>query len=174
MISFPKDEILALCVKYGPLLQAPEGLDGAKVMAAIGAVESGGGNWEFIGHDCGPRHEPSYDYGGANCSQIQETVLNHYGSPAGACSYGPWQVMFVNSPGYTVAEMETSAEDCARVFVSFFNSYVIRGRKASSLAEIGEVFNAGHVIRGSLPPGVERYVEELTAAYNSVVLPEGA
>jgi hypothetical protein len=161
--SFQKQDVLAACQRYGPLLESPDGLDGAHIMGAIATNESS------LGLNCGPRHEPSYDVGGAiyNGSTMQQSLVREFGTAA-ACSFGPWQMMFINCPGYMPADLETNVEDCARCFVSFFNSYVIHARKAQNLNEIGQVWNAGH-ISAAPAPGVLRYCADLQQAYDVLV-----
>lgn len=161
MITFPKEEVISLCLKYGPLLRVPDALKGSQLMAAIASNESS------LGANCGPRHEPAYDVGGAYAGNpTQAALLREYGSAA-ACSYGPWQVMFINCPGYSPQELETCVDDCARAFVAYFNSYVIKTRNAQTLDEIGQVYNAGHISENPAL-GVVRYVSDLTRAYASL------
>lgn len=169
-IRFDAAVCLDLCKKYGPLLDVSPVIEGPRVMAAIGAVESGGGDWKAIGNDCGPRHEPAYDRGGLYDEGAQALLLDQYGSDA-ACSYGPWQTMLVNVPGYTPNELRTDPTACAEAFLGFFNRYIVRHCNARTLSEIGEAYNAGHVITGNeVPPGIRRYVYELTNAYHEVQL----
>jgi hypothetical protein len=167
--SFPQPQVLAACQKYGPLLNVPEGLTGWMVMLAIAAVESGGGDPNEAGNNCGPRHEPAYDVGGAPWARnVMAPLLVEYppvGSPAqspAAMSYGPWQMMFVNCPGATPYLLLTSVEACAQYFVHQFNSYVEAAEKAGNLDEIGEVWNAGHI---TADPA---YTNKLTAAYQQL------
>ena len=119
MNSFSKADVLASCQKFGPTLKVPAGLDGVRVMAALASNESS------IGTNCGPRHEPAYDVGGSvfASSPAQRALVEKYGRD-GASSFGPWQTMLINCPGFTPAELETNLDDCARSFVSHFNTYV--------------------------------------------------
>lgn len=170
-MNFSEKDALAACRKYGPLLKVEFPLKSYEVMLAIGAVESGGGMLAAIGHDCGPRHEPAYDSGGHvwQNSLEQQKLVGQYGSAA-ACSYGPWQVMFINCPGFTPSELETDLEANARCFVAYFNSYVIKARGAKTLVEIGQVYNGGHIFKDGIPPGVQRYVDQLSHAYVNACL----
>lgn len=169
MNYFPKQAVLGCCSQYGPQLHVPAGIDGPRLMAAISSVESS------VGYDCGPRHEPSYDVGGGvyTGSQSQRDLVAAYPSPAGsllcspaACSYGPWQMMFDNFTGLTPAQLETEIDALAQAFVKQFNSYVIGFRKASSLDEIGECWNAGHITPDPA------YTVKLQAAYAANLLLE--
>jgi hypothetical protein len=157
-LSFPKAQVLSACQQYGKMLNVPDGLDGSRVMAAIASNESS------LGANCGPRHEPAYDVGGiyANGGNMP-ALLEEYGSDA-ACSYGPWQLMLDNCPGYTPTELKTSLEACALAFVAYFNSYVIRAKGAKTLSQIGQVFNGGHIM-ANIPEGVANYIRDLNAAY---------
>lgn len=168
MNSFPKIEVLAACAKYGPVLKVPTGLDGERVMVAIAANESGGGDVNFVGHDCGPRHEPSYDVGGQwwASSPAQRSLVAQY-SRLGASSFGPWQTMLINCPGFTPAELETSLDDCARSFISHFNSYVHQ-YAPNDIREIGMIWNGGHIMR-TPSIGILRYCSDLQKAYDSAV-----
>jgi len=162
MNSFPKQEVLDVCAQYGPRLRVPAGLDARRVMAAIAQVESG------LGGNCGPRHEPAYDTGGKvwNQSPAQRQLVARWKSD-GASSFGPWQMMLPNCQGHTPAEMRSDLDVCALLFVSQFNLYVIGLRNAQTLAEIGEVWNMGHIA-----PDPE-YVAKLQAAYDGLAVGDG-
>ena len=156
MNSFPKQQILDICHKYGPQLHVPTGLDGAKVMIAISSNESS------IGANCGPRHEPSYDVGGHvyATNARQRALVATYGQDA-AMSYGPWQLMFYNFPsGVTPFQANKDLELNAQAFMTQFNNYVIRACKAQTLEEIGEVWNMGHICAD------KAYTDKLQAAYS--------
>jgi len=163
MNSFPKDAVLAACKEYGLMLKLPVTLDSINVMIAIAAVESGGGDVDYIGNNCGPRYEPAYDVGGSIYSRSpdQQSLIARWGKDA-ACSYGPWQCMFDNCLGHTPQEMETSIDICAQVFVIQFNNYVEKVRHASTLDEIGEVWNLGHIAPDPA------YTDKLEKAYGSI------
>lgn len=157
MIFFPKADVIAACQQYGPQLQV-FGLDGAAVMQAIASNESS------IGEDCGPRQEPAYSTGGS-LAQGEQAVLNdQYGDPIAAASHGPWQMMFGNfreDIQAAIAAETVTLQDYAQEFVLWFNVYVVRIRKAQTLAQIGEVWNLGHI-------GVDpAYVSKLQAAYEA-------
>jgi hypothetical protein len=158
-MKFTKQEVLDVCAQYGPLLKVPSGIDGPRLMAAIASVESS------LGFDCGPRHEPTYDVGGSvyASSKLQQSLVAKYGSAA-ASSYGPWQMMFCNFNGETPTQLESDIDACARAFVDQFNRFVIRSRKASTLDEIGEVWNEGHITPDT------PYTVKLEAAYDANLL----
>lgn len=168
MNSFPKAAVLAACQQYGSQLKVPSGLDGARVMQAIASNESS------LGADCGPRHEPAYEANGALWARKAMARLLAQYPPVGdppqspaACSYGPWQMMFLNFENATPGQLETDLDLCAQNFVRFFNAYVIGEMKAETLADIGEIWNEGH-------EGVDvAYVTRLQAAYDAAGSIEG-
>jgi hypothetical protein len=159
-ISYPRATIYVLCLKYGPQIKVPAGLNGPRVMAAIAANESS------MGQDCDPRHEPSYDVGGHYDEGVQHDMLEKYGRAA-ACSYGPWQVLPLNAPPFTPVDLLSDPDAGARAFVIFFNAYVIRDHHAQSIEQIGQIYNGGHASAHPLP-GVVRYAADLEKAYNQL------
>ena len=155
-VSFQKIDVMAMCLTYGQLLDVSHDIDGPRLMAAISSNESS------FGVDCGPRHEPEFDVGGRwATSSLQAKLLTRYGSAA-ACSYGPWQMMFGNYVGYTPDELNTNLRANAVEFVRFFNSYVIGDKHASTIEEIGEVWNEGHITPDPA------YTDKLVKAYDSI------
>jgi hypothetical protein len=161
MNSFPKADVLAACAKYGPQLKVPTGLDGERLMVALASNESS------LGANCGPRHEPAYDVGGTvwASSPAQRALVAQYGR-LGASSFGPWQTMLINCPAATPAQLETDISACAAAFVAFFNSYVAH-QQSANVAQIGQIWNCGHIYRTSNPPpGVVQYCADLQKAYN--------
>lgn len=157
-MSFEKLDVLDMCRTYGPLLRLPSALDGSRVMAAFASVESS------LGLDCGPRHEPAYDVGGHYAkNSVQAALLAKYGSAA-ACSYGPWQMMLLNFAAcYTPSELETDLRTCAVEFVRHFNLVT---QRATTLDEMGEIWNAGHITPDPA------YTQKLSAAYDNFLSPE--
>lgn len=162
MNSFPTQDVTALCLELGHLLTVPEGLSGERVMLAIAAVESGGADPKFAGHNCGPRHESAYDVNGGfwHQSTIQQGLVKEWGSRA-ACSFGPWQMMYCNfAPPVTPDQCEKDLRFCAVEFVGRFNR-AMRRAAPKTLAEIGEIWNMGHI--GPDPD----YVTKLQRAYTA-------
>lgn len=159
MISFPTSVVISLCQKYGPQLRPlPDAVDGARIMLAIAAVESG------AGMNCGPRHESAYDVNGGfwRLSPTQQQLVREFGSAA-ACSYGPWQMMYCNfSPTMYPRDCERDLEDCAVEFVRFFNAQMRRFHP-KNLDEIGGVWNEGKI--GPDPA----YVAKLQQAYTATL-----
>lgn len=160
-MNFTKEEVIEISKKYGPSLLVDSALDGTRVMLALSSNESS------YGTNCEPRREPAYDTGGKiylNNAQ-QKKLVDEFGSPA-ACSYGPWQMMFINfntgTPGLLLADLDLLASE----FVRFFNSYVIKTREAKTLQDIGQVWNLGHITK-TPPSGVVLYCKNLQVAYDA-------
>ena len=134
-------------MQYGAQLQLDPstGLIGERVMLAIAAVESGGGDPGAAGHNCGPRLEPAYDVNGGfwSKSPIQQHLVQQWGDAA-ASSYGPWQMMFCNfSEGMTPEIAQMDLDRLAVEFVRQFNQFARRWN-FGTLDEIGQVWNEGH------------------------------
>jgi hypothetical protein len=162
--NFTPQQIADQCRVSGPkLLGLPPGVDGTQLLWAMS------GNESSFGVNCVPRHEPAFDSGGVYGSgPVMAPLLKKYGSAA-ACSYGPWQIMFPNCPpGFSPKDMSDLGK-CASATVGFLNHLLARW-KPSSLAGIGECWNAGHPMV-NLSPGVASYVQKLTANYQ-VPMPE--
>lgn len=160
-------DILALCKKYGPLLNMPpgSGVDGAKFMAAIAGCESS------FGKNPTPRHEPTYDKGGEYAENPpQNELLAHWGSAA-AYSYGPWQMMPCNAIGFTPIELANDEEKCAVAFVGFFNRFIMGFRHAMTFDEMAQTYNSGHYT-AQPSPGVQKYVADALHYYQSIEFPE--
>jgi len=129
-----------LCVKYGPLLLLPPGIDGAALMWAIAGRES------TFGRDTTPRHEPAYDVGGIYAlNPSQAALLTRYGRAA-ACSYGPWQVMLVNCGNMTPSDLD-DPEKAARACVFHTNGYVLCTQNAATVEQIAQTYNSGNFSR---------------------------
>src|SRR5579863_4334734 len=173
MNSFTQPDVLAACSKYGPQLNVdgieylrPDGsvlsVSGAALMLAIAAVETGGGQVDYAGHDCGPRHEPAYDVDGHfyKTSTSLQNLISGYGSAA-AMSYGPWQMMFDNfvDSRSSPEELLVNLDLCASEFVNFFNHYVLHYHP-TSVEEVGEIWNAGHITSDPA------YTDKLMDAYS--------
>jgi len=156
--GFSKADVIATCEKHGKELHVPKGIDGQKLMYAFALVESSGGI------DCGPRYESSYDIGGwmYRHSVLQQQLITKYGRSA-ACSYGPWQMMFVNFKNITPTELSSNLELLATNFVQHFNLYVINIKKANTIEQMGEVWNLGHIGKDPI------YVQKLLHSYNTKI-----
>lgn len=159
-MNFTRSEVAGKCVQYGPQVgPLPSGVEGAQLLWGMSGVESS------FGANCTPRHEPAFDIGGVYGSHApMPQLLALYGSPAAASSYGPWQVMLCNTAGMAPADFD-DIDQAVQASITYLNSE-LRRFKPQSIAEVGEVWNAGHI---TPDPG---YVAKLTANY-AVPIPEG-
>jgi hypothetical protein len=135
-VQIARSSLEALCRKYGPqLVGLPDGVDGAQLLWALA------GNESSFGAESNPRHEPGYCRGGR---YFNPNLTATWGCLA-HMSYGPWQVMFTNALNQTPLALLQSYDLCAVVTTVFLKSYVLLGKKPKNLAEIGEVYNEGHI-----------------------------
>ncbi len=97
-------------------------------------------------------------------------LLHEFGSAA-ACSYGPWQLLFVNAPQGTRPKDMQDLATCAQATVAFLNS-LLRRFHPQTLTGIGQCWNHGSPT--STPSvGVQAYCRQL-AVYYQVPLPGNA
>ena len=165
MVSRPVNVTIAeLCAHYGPQLHLAANISGSKLMFAIAGAESS------FGTDCKPRHEPAYDVGGLYASNPpMPNLLARWGSAA-AYSYGAWQVLLCSAPTFTPDELTNDPDAAARAFVAHMNGYVLGMRKAQTITQIAETYNAGHFSTNP-PPGVLRYTAAVMQYYLNEYLP---
>ena len=128
-----------MCRKYGPQVgPLPFGVDGQQLLWAMAGVESS------FGTNCTPRHEPAFDVDGKyGHNPPMPALLEKYGSPAAASSYGPWQVMLCNAGGLGPADFD-DIDKAAHASVAYLN-LALRRFRPSDLDEIGECWNAGSI-----------------------------
>lgn len=153
-MSYTRQQIAAACQSYGSQVgPLPANIDGAQLLWALA------GNESSFGANCNPRHEPAYDVGGRYADDI---LLARFGSAA-ACSYGPWQIMFVNCPpNYTPEDMDNL--DKAAVATALFLEKQLNRFRPSTLAQIGAIWNGGNP--GALQrPDVQIYADKLERNY---------
>jgi hypothetical protein len=158
-MGFAKLDVWQACAECGEQLEGlPAGIDGPTLLWAIA------GNESSFGVNTVPRHEPAYDVGGSfyAYSLVQRALIAEYGSAA-ACSYGPWQMMFCVAPTGTQPEAFEDLDQCAAMVVEFLN-YDLANQKPQTLAEIGSIWNAGHIQR-PMSPAVQAYADELQNNY---------
>lgn len=164
-MNFTPQQIADACRLHGKDLKSlPTGIDGAQLLWALA------GNESSFGRNCTPRHEPAFDVGGAySVHSPMPALLKEFGSAA-ACSYGPWQLMFLNAPRGIHPEDFANLEACATATVIFLNSLLERFHP-DDLADIGQCWNHGSPT--SKPsPGVVSYVDQLIRNYAVPILPE--
>lgn len=167
--NFDRYTIAQLCERYGPLLKLPAGdpLDPQLVLWALS------GNESSFGANCKPRFEPAYFSGLYSKSNIMQDLIAQYGEDA-AKSYGPWQVMLINAPGFSPTELAQDAERAITATVGFLNRRVFSqmGSHApgTTLEQIGRDFNHGNYWDGYQGRDVEEYVANLQKHYDEPMI----
>lgn len=157
-MTFTREQVAQQCRNVGAeVAPLPQGITGYQILWAISGCESS------FGANVTPRHEPAWDIGGSYAANPpMPELLDKYGWAA-ACSYGPWQILFVNAPsGSTPADLD-DIQLAAQATVAFLNS-LLRRFKPTTLAEIASCWNAGH-IQHPLSAGVQHYAVELARFY---------
>jgi hypothetical protein len=151
--NFTTAQMIAACVRYGSQIgPLPAGVDGAQLLWALA------GNESSFGANCQPRHEAAFDVGGAYATHAPMPIwLERYGS-AGACSYGPLQLLLCNAPLTFGPSSFDDLNLAVQASIGFLN-VLLRQYKPQSLAEIGECWNAGHICPDPA------YVAKLAANY---------
>jgi hypothetical protein len=160
MVTWPRSAVLMSCKNYAPLLPPIDGLDPARLLAALAMNESS------LGDDCGPRYEAAWDIGGeyaSNPVQAKNLELFPY---AAACSYGPWQLMFYNAPGYTPTELNGDLSLVTRATIGYLVRQIQRW-KITTVQGIGELWNHGSPVIPPATPsvGVQMYCRDLAGNY---------
>lgn len=168
--SVPKEVVLKLCFTYGRILQRdldfagvkdPDGisLDGPRLLWAIAGNES---HW---GANCKPRHEPAYDVDGLYYRQSpnQQKLIAQFGAD-GASSFGPWQILPCNAPGFKPEELGLEPEKAAQATIGYIRRYVLGAKRCRTLEEMLDTYNSG-TWRDAITPAVERYVQTATHYY---------
>lgn len=168
-MTFAREEVADACRRWGAKLWVPAGISGPRLLWAISGCESS------FGANCTPRHEPAYDVGGRYAENPdQAKLLELYGS-AGACSYGPWQIMLVNClPGATPEEMAVNVNRCALETIGFINRRILKAQGATKVSEAAISYNSGRWQWREVPAGVERYAEQCEKYYESEPMPDAA
>lgn len=156
-MNFTRQQFAAACPLLGPTVHPlPANISGPQLLWALG------GNESSFGTNCTPRHEPAFDREGAYGREPdQANLLNLYES-AGACSYGPLQIMLVNAKGMAPHDFD----DLNRAMVAsiqFLNSQLDRF-KPQTLSQIGALWNGGSP--RAMNPGVLAYQHRLMQNYN--------
>ena len=153
-MNFTRLQIADACRAYGPqLTELPYGVDGVQLLWALS------GNESSFGANCTPRYEPAYDVGGR---YADADLLARFGRAA-ACSYGTWQIMFVNCPPNYVPSDMNDLDKAAVATILFLNRQLNRFRP-STLELIGAIWNGGNPLALS-SFRVQHYADELVRNY---------
>lgn len=145
-----------LCQFYAPTVKAPPGVDPYALLYALGMAESSGGTFNIT------RYEKSYHSG----RYAVPALIEKFGAAA-ACSYGPWQIMYVNATdvlGHDVDPIRLHIPEVAAVAsIRWLNEHVI-GRGAVTVRDIADAWNTGNHRDANVPHAyiakVERWYGE--------------
>lgn len=153
-MNYIRQQIATACRSYGSQITGlPDGVDGEHLLWALS------GNESSFGANCAPRHEPAYDVGGRYANAALLARFGH----AAACSYGPWQIMFVNCPPNFIPEDMDNLDKAAAATILFLNRQLTRFRP-STLELIGSIWNGGNPLALS-SVRVQHYADELVRNY---------
>jgi hypothetical protein len=161
---FSREDLAQACIKWGRLLAAPAGVDGAKLLWALSGCESS------FGENCKPRHEPYYHAlaeSGKNAQLNELTAL--FGCDAHS-SFGPWQILLINCVKGTRPEEFIDLDRCAVQTVNFINRRILAAEKATTVAEIADAYNSGDW-RDRQPASVAKYVADCQRYYDTEPMP---
>jgi hypothetical protein len=152
-----------LCRDLAPLVTEakPLGLDPYALLYMLGGVESSFG---LVARQA--RFEKAFSRGGP---YFVPELDKEFGDMA-ACSYGPWQIMFVNArrvcPEVTPEELRTSVRAAGVASALFLNSQ-LAAKKPQTAAEVLDVWNTG-TQRDSLKPS-PHYTDKGVGYYRSAL-----
>ncbi|HZU33730.1 MAG TPA: hypothetical protein VFB79_21630 [Candidatus Angelobacter sp.] len=144
--------LVLLCLKYGPELNAPEGIAGPQLIWALS------GNESSFGAHCPPKHEEGYCYGHKYCDASYSQMwgcLAH-------CSFSPWQIMATNARQFTPLELMNEPEKAIQSVVSFLNREILGRQEAKTLSQIADAYNSGNWRDNNVPA---EYIEKLHRNY---------
>jgi hypothetical protein len=147
------------------MLWLPPDVNGVTLLWAISGCESS------FGANAKPRHEPAYDTGGRYAANPEQAkLLAQYGS-AGACSYGPWQLLLVNALPPASPDDMARIDRCGLATVQFLNRRILEPQKPTTVEEIAEAYNSGKWRWQTVPAGVARYAADCRRYYDSEPMP---
>lgn len=158
--AYTQQQLADECRNSGPRLQVPEGIDGTRLLWALAGRESS------FGADCRPRHEDAYCLGRYSAALREETRL--YGHAA-HCSFGPWQLMYANTPRRSGPGFMFSTLDvCAAATVEFLNREILGRQKAQTVEQVADAYNSGNFRDSNVPTA---YISDVLHYYRNVPLP---
>lgn len=164
-MNYSREEVARACRAWGGSLWLPPEIDGRKLLWALSGCESS------FGENCTPRHEPAFDVGGKYSTAPEQAKLLEDFGHAGACSYGPWQILLVNCRPGTSPEHMTNLDRCGLETTVFLNARILKGEGAKTVAEIAEAYNSGKWRWEEVPAGVARYAADCVKYYESEPMP---
>lgn len=169
LAKIPRETVAELCQQFGsliPLAETDDGsghpIDGAKLLWAISGCES------TFGDHCEPRFERAYYSGGyyyLRDKRIRQAV-QMWGRDA-ACSYGPWQVLCINTQ-YSPEQLGSDPKIACDAAVHFIVNFVLGFRKARTLSAVLDTYNSGNWRDVHVPV---KYIHDGTNYYQGFPMP---
>ena len=169
LTKIPRETVAELCHQFGfliPLADTDDGsghaIDGAKLLWAISGCES------TFGDHCEPRFERAYYSGGyyyLRDKRIRQAV-QAWGRDA-ACSYGPWQVLCINTQ-YSPEQLGADPKVACDATVHFIVNFVLGFRKARTLSAVLDTYNTGNWRDVHVPV---KYIHDGTEYYHHFPMP---
>ena len=150
-MKFDKGQLAKICRQYGPFVKGLDAsFDAPTLLWAISGCETS------FGQNCVPRHEPEYCTQKAWHKQADGTFERRPGRYSmqnsayiererqwgcwAHSSYGPWQIMFSNAPGYAPDELYMDLEKAAEATVGFLSRRIAEV-EPDTLYKIAELWN---------------------------------
>jgi hypothetical protein len=177
-MSFSRTEVAAACRKWAKWLRLPDGaeIDGARLLWAMS------GNESTFGEHCTRRHEPGWCTGGDyqghtfapgvysdSLALIKLTQLYEH---LAHCSFGPWQILLINSEQPCSPEAMVSIDRAAFETVKFLNRRILHAQGATTVEQVGIAWNSGSLHHpNDVPEGVARYAADLREYYDHEPMP---
>lgn len=159
----PRGEIISLIKQYAPSLAIPFGEDAKSFLYALCGVESSFGENSVL------RYEYAYGPGGIYYSRSKELKFQYskYGALA-SCSYGPWQILFINTLQLGYQGHPLSLWDGA-ISLPFVIKYLnqAKGNGANSIELLAASYNGGLGAIKNQNDQVKSYVAKILKIYNN-------
>jgi hypothetical protein len=163
---FDRKEIAAACRKWAGFLQAPDGIDGARLLWAIAGCESS------FGLNCKPRHEPFYHRLAVEKKNAQLVKLTELFGCDAHSSFGPWQLLVVNCSSTMRPEDFLDVNRACMETALFLNRRVLGAEHADTVQKIAVAYNSGKWEWANMPPGVAQYARQCQGFYDTEPLAE--
>ena len=140
-------------------LKCPPDVDGVKLLWALA------GNESSFGANAVPLHENAYCYRGKYFTKEVAELTRKHGCLA-HCSYGPWQVLLINTKiAYDQPDpiaMHVNASYALVATVEFINKRIFDSQGAKDLKQIADSYNSGN-FRDTIIPTA--YIDKLVKNY---------
>lgn len=166
-LNYPRQTVAGACVLHAKELELPATGELAERQPGQILWAFAGGESSF-GDNCAPRHEKAYCRGGR---YYDATLTKKWGCLA-HCSYGPWQVLFVNyGIGYEPPNLIQGAlalELCILMAIRRLNIAIHQG--ATELRQLADAYNSGNFHDDIVP---EEYITSVLENYK-IAMPTAA